>query len=555
MDKNKSFKYLIKRISIKYSIIPIFIILIFMSIIAYYIFKYREIEIATKSNKELLNRVNQEFNSIIEEIKSIDKLDNYMEKGINNNKPEIIYNRYYKFQNSTKLNVNLEIYTNNKLIFHTFKDRDKLYLDNNTEWERISLSDDISFVITNNFKNNNSMVSFFEKKSYYLGETYNFRYYIDENSLVALINSESSTINSIIGNYEEVIATNQIGVKGKVNKFLPRKIDFMKVNYSDNEYYFKEDKLDNIPIYLITMAKISPLNSIAIYYFIAIFILLMISIFIETQVSKVISEKSVSALDKMMISITEAKKGKLTSVEDGEIFDEFKFLYNEYNKMLLSIEQLIEKNKKMANINRIDELKFLNSQFNPHFMFNTLESLKYLVKFDPQKANEYIVDLSKILRYTIKSKDFFSTIKDEIDYLVSYLNLQKMRYEDSMKFSVNVDENMFEYKIPKLIIQPIVENSIKYTYMIQNNLNIIVSIYEVDEDVVIEIFDNGAGMTRQQLDNLYKNFENQISSRGIGLYNVNKKLGLLYDHYQFDIENCLNGLLVRIVFEKRGKDV
>ncbi|MFM1538938.1 sensor histidine kinase, partial [Helcococcus bovis] len=209
------------------------------------------------------------------------------------------------------------------------------------------------------------------------------------------------------------------------------------------------------------------------------------------------------------------------------------------------------KNQQYSYLNDVDQVKFLNTQFNPHFLFNALESLRYLLYFDTKLADKYILDLSKILRNTFDYKGFFATVNEEVDYLKSYLEIQKIRYQDRLKYDIEIEENVLNREIPKLILQPIVENSIKYTYKIQQNLEINVFIRNLEDNVELIINDNGPGISEEQLSELLKNMDNYNSKNSIGLYNINKKLKLIYDdRYKFDIKNYNFGLEIRIVIPK-----
>jgi len=201
--------------------------------------------------------------------------------------------------------------------------------------------------------------------------------------------------------------------------------------------------------------------------------------------------------------------------------------------------ELNEKNQKLINEMKVRmslekslrdaELKVLKSQVNPHFLFNALNTISNLSMIEKaDKTTEVIYFLSDMLRYTIKNEmDHMVTIEQELDYVKKYLRIQQIRMGHKLNFSIDVDSRFLALKMPFMILQPIVNNSIDHgIYSVDNG---IIRIYSEDlgSDVLLTIEDNGVGMEAEKIEEIingkYESSEKTLSN-GIGLLNSDKRL-------------------------------
>lgn len=180
-----------------------------------------------------------------------------------------------------------------------------------------------------------------------------------------------------------------------------------------------------------------------------------------------------------------------------------------------AMARLIEKERQLAQ----SEISNLQQQFQPHFLFNSLNSISALIKSQPEQARTMIHNLSDYLRLTLqKSKEDFITIQEELNYLNLYLEIEKVRFGHRLKVSSILDESCSSCKIPSLLLQPIVENAIKYG-LYGNIGELSISIHIQCKDDLLEI----------SVTNPYD--ENSVSSSkgtGFGLESINRKLNLIY---------------------------
>ena len=168
-------------------------------------------------------------------------------------------------------------------------------------------------------------------------------------------------------------------------------------------------------------------------------------------------------------------------------------------------------------------MKMLTSQLHPHFLFNTLNSISSLIEIDPKSARDTIADLSDFLREILYNNDEkFIPLEKELKVLKYYLNIVKMRFSDHLIIEEDIDPKLMSYKVPAIILQPIIENSIKYGYSYDHTkLKIKISAYCENNFMVFEVENNGKLLT--------ENFSTLIT-KGVGLSNLNERLLNLYEN-------------------------
>uniref|UniRef100_UPI00262F8850 sensor histidine kinase n=1 Tax=uncultured Cetobacterium sp. TaxID=527638 RepID=UPI00262F8850 len=286
-----------------------------------------------------------------------------------------------------------------------------------------------------------------------------------------------------------------------------------------------------------------------IIYFIIIFIFLITCMFLTITY---FINKKLAVIDKIIGAIKNIGKGELNNFLEVETNDEFRIIATSYNKMLLDIKNLIEINKKEFENSINLEIKQLESQFNPHFLFNTLEMLKYTIKKDTKMSNKIILNISSILRFSIDNKKTIVTLNENIKFIESYLEIQKYRFGDDFSYIIDIEEDLGREKIPKLIFQPIVENSIKYGFSSKEKLHIDIRGKLQNNSLVIYFLDNGDGLSKEELIEIRKNLKKDNITNHIGLYNVNRRIKLYYgEKYGIKILSKKGrGTLVKIVLPK-----
>ena len=278
-----------------------------------------------------------------------------------------------------------------------------------------------------------------------------------------------------------------------------------------------------------------------------------IMLFMIPYITRRISEKNVSAIEEMIGSITQMSHGK--KVEHPVIFEEFNKLLSSFEMVLAEKEALIKNNSELSERKRIMEIKQLEEQFNPHFLFNILETLKYQIMIDKDKAVEMVLAFAGLMRYSIYYGSTVVPLGTDIEYINDYLMLQKLRYNRRLTYSIDIPDELQECLIPKLLLQPIVENSLAHGLV--DVIHITIRAECSADMLIISVEDNGKGIDSQNLQLLRESLEkDSIYKEHIGLYNSHRVIKLLYgNRYGLEINSCHGTLItVRLPFVLESED-
>ncbi len=186
------------------------------------------------------------------------------------------------------------------------------------------------------------------------------------------------------------------------------------------------------------------------------------------------------------------------------------------------------------------KIRSLQSQLQPHFLFNALNDIASLVDHSPEKAQDSIADLSDMLRATLQLSDTkFITLEEELQLLQKYLEIERIRYDSKLVINTEVANEVKSYMVPPLLLQPIVENSLKHGFSYDHdNLEITITVNKREEKLLVQITNDGKSLSKNK-DNL-----------GIGLSNIITRLDTLYQgNFVFEMKNLSNGDGVQTVIE------
>lgn len=235
-------------------------------------------------------------------------------------------------------------------------------------------------------------------------------------------------------------------------------------------------------------------------------------------------------------------KGDFTTRTSCDNHDELSILSDSFNDMAYKLEQQVKSIKLEQENLRYMESKLLQTQINPHFLYNTLDTIIWLIEGEKYKeAIDIVVSLSEFFRIIVsKGKDFI-TIREEETHIKSYLQIQQSRYKDILDYEINIPEELYGYQILKLTLQPLIENSLYHGIkMLRARGKITVTGELKDQVICFHVIDNGIGMEEEALKALRKEVERPGSeqSTGFGLANVNKRIKLNYGNdYGLDIQS------------------
>ncbi|MBF7075120.1 cache domain-containing sensor histidine kinase [Streptococcus sp. HF-100] len=227
-------------------------------------------------------------------------------------------------------------------------------------------------------------------------------------------------------------------------------------------------------------------------------------------------------------------------------------LARQFNIMLDRIDQLMIAVKEEEQNVRRYELQALSSQINPHFLYNTLDTIVWMAEFnDSKRVVEVTKSLAKYFRLALNQGHEQISLKDEIDHVRQYLFIQKQRYGEKLQYEIKELKQYNDYKIPKLILQPLVENAIYHGIKEMNRQGRIrVSVSENDTQLIVSIYDNGRGFVASETTNA-----TLVRLGGVGLKNVNQRLQLQFGKsYHMDIQSEENTYTeIRLYFPRANK--
>lgn len=287
------------------------------------------------------------------------------------------------------------------------------------------------------------------------------------------------------------------------------------------------------------------INNWVITIFIVLGIVLLFSILAAFAITSSVT-KPIKELSNMTKSIAQ---GNLDVRVEYKNMDEISYLASSFNIMAERIKDLLEKNKNEQENLKKTELKLMQVQINPHFLYNTLDTIVWMSEANnSEKVIEIVKALSAFFRITLsKGKDLI-TISDEIEHIRSYLIIQKIRYRDILDFEIDVSDEILGNKTLKLTLQPLVENALYHGIKNKREGGIIkIKGYKSsDREIIFEIIDNGAGMSEKRYKEVMAELNSDskmlvLKDSGFGLNNVHKRLKLYYgDEYGLKISSELN---------------
>lgn len=290
--------------------------------------------------------------------------------------------------------------------------------------------------------------------------------------------------------------------------------------------------------------QIERMRNLALCSFCVVFVLLL---FLIHRISEIITRP----LETLVRSMQVVETGDFESAKqipmDAEREDEVGLLTKEFRVMLDQIDVLVKENYEKQFLLKDTKYKMLQAQINPHFLYNTLNVIHWMIRAkENEKASRMIVELGALLRASFNENPYI-TVEEEIGMLENYLKIQRYRYEDRADFAVEKNGNPGKYIMPRMTLQPLVENAIFYgADQMEDVCHIKITITEEENNILFEVKDNGPGMTEEELEGVRK-FTVKPKGHGIGIKNICERLNITYEAFQFQIESKVGkGTLIRI---------
>lgn len=340
----------------------------------------------------------------------------------------------------------------------------------------------------------------------------------DRNELITGTDDDSE----ILGNMEEY-GDNDSKVRFSVER--ANKKDYIISTLTNQDYKWK---LTTVMQYSESPQQTKYTNYFLLYFSVANFLLIIIG-------SMIISKFITNPLKKLCKSMKDIENGEFNTVYTKTYDDEVGELKKGYNIMISQINLLLDKIRKDEKVKRQTELNLLMSQIKPHFLYNTFDTINSLALLgENRKIYEMIKALGKFYRTSLNNGKDIITVEEEINTVKSYLIIQKIRYQDMFEVEYDLDPRCNNFKIIKLVLQPLVENAIYHG--IRNKKDegrIKISTFQEEEKVILTLEDNGSGMDESQVRNIIES-----KTTGIGVRTTKERLRVFYgDDYEFIVES------------------
>ncbi|WP_227935600.1 sensor histidine kinase [Alkalihalobacillus deserti] len=261
-----------------------------------------------------------------------------------------------------------------------------------------------------------------------------------------------------------------------------------------------------------------------------------------------VSFKITSPIRILLQNIKQVEKGNMQVQFQTLGKDEIGILGDRFKTMIEKINHLINREYKLELENKTNQLKVLHSQVNPHFLYNTLQSIGTLaLKSKVPEIYSSLTDLSQIMRYSMNMEEDIVSLDKEINYTKAYMLLQKQRFGDDLEYQLEIDEETLNIKVPKMILQPIIENYFKHGFDVRDHIGkLTVKCKKKDQFLFISISDNGSGVPEERLKEIRQHLNEEtnqsLGGDSIGLKNIYERLKLYYcEDLSFKLKNRDSG--------------
>ncbi|WP_413376060.1 sensor histidine kinase [Alkalihalobacillus sp. 1P02AB] len=349
-------------------------------------------------------------------------------------------------------------------------------------------------------------------------------------------NIVATNVGELLGNNLEALTISPKLIKGELGTF-------QDVVFNDPSHIMVDairvpNSVNDLRIVsIITDAQIMEgANKLQRLGFMVISISIIIALFLIYGVSHLIS-KRISILSKKIQTVA---AGNLTTYAQVEGEDEIGKLSKEFNRMTISIKELLEeveqKNKEKNVLEKRQnemKLKMLASQINPHFLFNTLETIRMKTLLKGEKEIAHVVKrLGKLLRISLEVGGKMVPLKQEMDMVTAYLEIQNFRFDERLEYELNIDSESLNIEIPPLIIQPLVENAV--IHGLERKLEggkIVVETKIRGDELFVQVIDNGIGISEKKKEEIFfvLTEDNMEEESRIGIKNVHERILLTYN--------------------------
>lgn len=284
----------------------------------------------------------------------------------------------------------------------------------------------------------------------------------------------------------------------------------------------------------------SSVNTIVYILFTCVIISLVLVVIVSFKFSRTLT----NPIFKLKRLMKQAESGDLTVRFNFQHNDEIGELGQSFNHMIARIDQLIQMVYVEQENKRTAEMKSLQEQIKPHFLYNTLDTISWMARdYDAEDIVRLVDALTNMFRIGLSHGKDIITVKEEITHVSNYLYIQKIRYKDKLNYVIHVDESLYAIEVPKLILQPLVENAIYHGVKAKRGGTITITGVPEGENLVFTVQDNGAGMPQEKVEELNRRMSERSvldEQKSFGLFYIRERIQLCYGKgYGVHVESTL----------------
>ncbi|TVY06993.1 sensor histidine kinase [Paenibacillus cremeus] len=282
------------------------------------------------------------------------------------------------------------------------------------------------------------------------------------------------------------------------------------------------------------------------FFLLVLFCLLTASIILATILSRTISAPIIRLVREMKV----VERGNLNAIVEMRSFEEMNYLAANFNSMIDRVKQLVERVRIATASEKNAQIHALQSQVNPHFLYNTLDMIYWeLDESKQERLGEIVLSLSRMFRYSSEWEHSDVTLREELDQTQHYLHIIQARSSHALEIRIEIPDEWQQVSIPKMTLQPLIENAVIHGLSRQERAGIIrIDLEAQEQDLVLRIQDNGIGIPSDRLAELQQSLEQATELEsdyfegGIGLMNVHRRLILKFGQpYGLKLASCDNG--------------
>ena len=351
--------------------------------------------------------------------------------------------------------------------------------------------------------------------------------------------SLEGSVSYIVNERDAIVATSDQSLSGiyrldydTIKDSFMSSNNFIERNILDTKVYAGFYSISNTDWFMVTILPAPPLIHESNHLMLQIALLYAGFLVLALIFANILAHSITGRLSSVIRQMQTVRHGPPTPMESPEAHDEIGDLIDTYNYMTRKMDELMKKQAKSAEDLRIAEFNSLQAQINPHFLYNTMDMINWMaLQGQTEEISHAVQSLSRFYKLTLSRKKGISTIARKLEHVTIYVQLQNMRYHDSIELITDIPDELSEYQIPKLTLQPVVENSILHGILEKESKSgtIVITGWMENKDIVLLISDDGVGISPEILSTILSGSGNsQSGGTNIAVYNTHRRLQILY---------------------------